>query len=144
MLSEQKDITTPESRVAVLIDANSVRDLKTIIKAYESAQNFGRLIYAGLYVEEKDLTLIGAISSELTKRGIDVKVTIGPNEISMSLDAMEIAYEKKAECIIICTRRDSLTPVFKEIKKLGTKTVVFSPISVPLGFNEIVDESYTI
>lgn len=136
--------TTSEHRVAILIDANSARDLQTMIKAYELAQNFGRITYAGLYAEEKDLTLIGTISTELAKRGIDIKVTIGPNEISMALDAMEIAYEKKADYLIICTRRDSIIPIFKEAKKLGMMTVVLAPISVPLGFDEIVDETHVV
>jgi len=132
------------SRVALFIDANSARDFQTILKAYEYAQNYGRIVYASLYAEEKDLTLIGTMSSELSKKGIDIKVAIGPNEISIALDAMEFAYEKKADCIVICTRRESLVPVFKEIKKLDIKTILLAPMSIPAGLSDIADETHIL
>ena len=135
---------TEDNKVALFIDANSARDFQTILKAYESAQSYGRVVYASLYAEEKDLTLIGTMSNELSKKGIDIKVAIGPNEISIALDAMEFAYERKADCIVICTRRESLVPVFKEIKKLDVKTVLLSPMSIPTGLSDIADETHIL
>ena len=127
--------------VALLIDANSVRDIQSIIKSYELASKYGKVIYASLYIEEKDLAVVSTIGNELSRLGIDVKVTVGPNEINLALDAVELAYQSKVEHIFIATRRDTLIPVFVEIRKHNKKAILLSPVSIPLALKDIADEA---
>lgn len=133
-----------ELPVALLIDANSVRDLQGIQKAYDLASKYGKIIYASIYLEEKDLAVISTMSNELSRLGIEVKVTVGPNEISLALDAVELVYQKKVEYIVIATRRDSLIPIFTEIRRHNKKAVLLAPVSIPLNLKDIADESHIL
>ncbi|MEX0568006.1 MAG: NYN domain-containing protein [Candidatus Njordarchaeota archaeon] len=138
--SSKKTKRKKSKKLALFIDLNSARDLQTILRAYELAQEYGEIVYACTYAEEKDLSLIGTINIELEKRGIDIKVTVGPCEITMALDIVELAYQNKIDYITVCTRRDVFIPAFVEAKKLGTKIIVLSPVSAPTGLQEISDE----
>lgn len=142
--ASKKKTRRKKNRVALYIDLNSARDLQTILKAYEYSQEYGDIIYACLYVEEKDLSLISTISAEIEKHGIEIKVTVGPNEISMTLDLLELAYQGKINYIIVCTRRDVFIPAFVEAKKMNIKIIILSPISAPASLQEISDEVKTI
>lgn len=133
-----------KSKVALYIDLNSARDLQTILKAYKYSQEYGEVTYACLYAEEKDLSLISVMTMELEKHGIEIKVTTGPCEVTMALDIVGTAYQKEIDYIIVCTRRDVLIPAFVEIKKLGLKLIIFSPISAATTLQEISDEMKVI
>jgi len=129
-----------KKKVALFVDLESARDLQTILKIYDVASTYGDIIYSCLYAEEKDLTLISTMSSDLGRKGFDIRVTIGPNEITMSLDLVEMAYREDADILIACTRKTTLLPAFVEIKKRKKKLIVIAPISAPSALEEIADE----
>jgi len=131
-------------KVALLIDFNSARDLQTIIRSYELAQKRGNILFACAYAEEKDLGLISTMSGELERRGIEIRITTGACEVVMALDIVELSYSDKADIITVCTRRDILMPALIEVKRLGKKLVILSPISIPSNLEEIADEIETI
>ena len=140
----EENSNTKNTPVALLIDANSVRDLQSIMKAHELASKYGKIIYASLYIEEKDLAVISTMSNDLSRLGIDVKVTVGPNEINLALDAVELAYQNKVDYIFIATRRDSLIPIFIAIRRRNKKAILLAPISIPMSLKDIADEAYVI
>jgi len=129
-----------KNNIALLIDLDTVRDLQTIVKMYELAYTRGEIIYSCVYAEEKDLTLISTISGEIEKKGAEIKVTVGPSEITMALDIVEFSYKDKIDTIIACTRKNTLIPAFIETKRLGKKLIIMAPISAPANLQDVADE----
>ena len=129
-----------KNKIALLIDLDTVRDLQTIVKMYELAYTRGEIIYSCVYAEEKDLTLISTISGEIEKKGAEIKVTVGPSEITMALDIVEFSYKDKIDTIIACTRKNTLIPAFIETKRLGKKLIIMAPISAPANLQDVADE----
>jgi len=132
--------TKKKKRAVLFVDLGSARDLQTIMKIYDLAHSYGNILSSYLYAEEKDLTLISTMSSDLEKKGFEVKVTIGPNEITMALDIVETAYNKNVDMIIVCTRKNTLIPAFVETKKHDKKLIIVAPISAPTSLEEVADE----
>ena len=129
-----------KNKIALLIDLDTVRDLQTIVKMYELAYTRGEIIYSCVYAEEKDLTLISTISGEIEKKGAEIKVTVGPSEITMALDIVEFSYKDKIDTIIACTRKNTLIPAFIETKRLGKKLIIMVPVSAPAHLQDVADE----
>lgn len=142
MSSRKKSNTKAKktNRIALLIDLDTVRDLQTIVRMYELAYTRGEIIYSCVYAEEKDLTLISTISGEIEKKGAEIKVTVGPSEITMALDIVEFSYKDKIDTIIACTRKNTLIPAFIETRRLGKKLIIIAPISAPANLQDVADE----
>ena len=142
MSSRKKSTTKAKkpNRIALLIDLDTVRDLQTIVRMYELAYTRGEIIYSCVYAEEKDLTLISTISGEIEKKGAEIKVTVGPSEITMALDIVEFSYKDKIDTIIACTRKNTLIPAFIETRRLGKKLIIMAPISAPANLQDVADE----
>ncbi len=142
MSSRKREIlkSRKKEKIALLIDLDTVRDLQTIIKMYEIANSRGEIVYSCVYAEEKDLTLISTISGEIEKKGAEIKVTVGPSEITMALDIVEFSYGNKIDVIITCTRKNTLIPAFVETRRLGKKLIIMAPISAPASLEEVADE----
>lgn len=115
--------------VAVFIDGpNMIRkefniDLKEV---RERAKKYGRLISGKVFLNQfASQKLIEAVSSQ----GFEPLIALGVEkdqdiDVYMAADAMEAAYNKDIDVIIIVTRDTDFLPVIQKAKKRGKQTVV--------------------
>ena len=115
-----------KNEIALLVDGPNVirKSLKLdLVKVKKEVQKHGNLriarIYLDQYASEK---LIEA----MVNQGFDVQITTGDVDVTMAVDAVELAMAKGIDTIALMTRDSDYIPALKMAKKYGKKTMIIA------------------
>jgi uncharacterized protein (TIGR00288 family) len=112
--------------IALLVDGPNVirKSLKIdLVKVKREVQKHGNLrvsrIYLDQYASEK---LIEA----MVNQGFDVQITAGDVDVTMAVDATELAMSKGIDTVALMTRDSDYIPVLNKAKKHGKRTMIIA------------------
>jgi uncharacterized protein (TIGR00288 family) len=111
-------------RIAILVDGpNSIRkgiaiDLRDVKR---ELQKYGDIIIATIYLDQY---ASDKLIEAMVNQGFKVEITTGDVDVTMAIDAIDVAYLPNVDAVALMTRDTDFTPVLRKTKAKGKKAII--------------------